>query len=142
MQTFSPSHYVMSQGRKTSIQPPGEPHGWQPPHPLQQPLHRHHCQAAGAETERSTLRQRIHFAPLPIHSASCLQHPRENMSDLPSSHSLAIPFRLTAARGILSCLIPASLPHEGMGLLGSSVCSQHELGCTGGVAWLANRRPH
>lgn len=55
------------------------------PHPHQQPLHRHHCQAAGAEIQRSTLHQRIHSAALLI------QHPRENRSDLPSSHSLAIP---------------------------------------------------
>lgn len=79
---------------------------------------------------------------LPSHTASCLRHPRENRSGLPSSHSLAIPFWLPRARGILSCLIPASLPHAEMGILGSRVCSQHELGCTGGVARLANGRPH
>lgn len=115
-----------------------------PPHPHQQPLHRHHCQAAGAESEHSTLPQRIHFAalPFPFHSASCLQHPRENRSDLPSSLSLTLPCWLPRAKGILSCLISASLPHAEMGLLGSRVCSQHELGCTGGVARLANGRPH
>lgn len=65
---------------------------------------------------------------LPIQSAPCLQHPRENRSDLPSPQRLSVLFRLPAARGIQSCLAtqPCLLPCAGMGLSQLRVCSPRE----------------
>lgn len=109
----------MSQRRKTSIQPPGEPHGWQPPIPTSSL-----CTGITARQlgQKSSAPRSIRGFILLLFSSS-IPEKTGVTCPLPT----AWPFPL-AAKSQDPPLLPDSCPsiHAETGLLGLRVCSQHE----------------